>query len=267
MGLSLWLSLCWGYPTGVGMKEEGASAMPRRGRSPGPSVPFCLSSWGCLTSGCGSDVGLLLKCRDKHLSLVWWVGLAWVSGPGFECHGGLVAKLCLPLATPWTVALSDSSIRGILRQEYWSGWPFPPPGDLPDPGIELESSTLQAESLPTELSKSLSFLSQETDFPPSPGARLGRGGGREVETAGLGSEGFLPGLSFASVWKHLAPGIADPMASVSVQVRDIKDMSRELQDVDLAEVKPLVEKGEVSGEDLDTPPPIPTRIWTYVCAQ
>lgn len=43
-------------------------------------------------------------------------------------------------------------------------------------------------------------------------------------------------------------------------------MSRELQDVDLAEVKPLVEKGEVSGEALDVPPPTPTRTWTYVCA-
>ena len=34
------------------------------------------------------------------------------------------------------------------RQEYWSGVPFPSPGDLPDPGIELQSSTLQADSLP-----------------------------------------------------------------------------------------------------------------------
>ena len=52
-----------------------------------------------------------------------------------------------------------------------------------------------------------------------------------------------------------------------MQARDNKDMSRELQDVDLAEVKPLVEKGEVSGQALDTPPPIPTYIWTYICAQ
>ena len=38
------------------------------------------------------------------------------------------------------------------RQEYWSGWPFPSPADLPNPGIEQGSPALQADSLPTELS-------------------------------------------------------------------------------------------------------------------
>ena len=37
------------------------------------------------------------------------------------------------------------------RPEYWSGWPFPSPGDLPNPGIKLESLALQADSLPSEL--------------------------------------------------------------------------------------------------------------------
>ena len=36
------------------------------------------------------------------------------------------------------------------RPEYWSGWPFPSPGDLPNPGIEPRSSTLQVDSLPAE---------------------------------------------------------------------------------------------------------------------
>ena len=39
---------------------------------------------------------------------------------------------------------------GFPRQEYWSGLPFPSPGDLPDTGIELESPTLQADSSPSE---------------------------------------------------------------------------------------------------------------------
>ena len=42
---------------------------------------------------------------------------------------------------------------GFIRQEYWSGLPCPPPRDLPNPGIELESPVslaLQADSLPTE---------------------------------------------------------------------------------------------------------------------
>ena len=39
---------------------------------------------------------------------------------------------------------------GFSRQEYWSGLPFPSPADLPDPGIEPRSPTLQADSLPAE---------------------------------------------------------------------------------------------------------------------
>ena len=41
--------------------------------------------------------------------------------------------------TPWTVAPQTPLSMGFSRQEYWSGLPFPPPGDLPDPGIELAS--------------------------------------------------------------------------------------------------------------------------------
>ena len=40
---------------------------------------------------------------------------------------------------------------GFSEQEYWSGLPFPSPGDLPDPGIAPGSPVLQADSLPTEL--------------------------------------------------------------------------------------------------------------------
>jgi len=39
---------------------------------------------------------------------------------------------------------------GFSRQEYWSGLPFPSPGDLPDPGIELRSPTFQADVLTSE---------------------------------------------------------------------------------------------------------------------
>ena len=53
-------------------------------------------------------------------------------------------------ATLWTVAHQASLSMGFSRQEYWSGLPFPPPGDLPDPGIEPRSPTLQAEALLSE---------------------------------------------------------------------------------------------------------------------
>ena len=63
----------------------------------------------------------------------------------------LVTKPCLALATPWTVACQVPLSMGFLRQEYWSGLPFPSPEDLPDPGIEPmspASSHWQANSLP-----------------------------------------------------------------------------------------------------------------------
>ena len=45
-------------------------------------------------------------------------------------------------ATPWTIAYQASPSLGFFRQEYWSGLPFPSPGDLPDPGIEPRSPAL-----------------------------------------------------------------------------------------------------------------------------
>ena len=67
-------------------------------------------------------------------------------------HGGsLVTKLCLNLATLWTVACQAPMSMGFSSQEYWSGLPFPSPGDLPELGTEPVSSALQADSLLTEL--------------------------------------------------------------------------------------------------------------------
>ena len=43
------------------------------------------------------------------------------------------------LAIPWIVAHQTPLSTGLSSKEYWSGLPFPPPGDLPDPGIELMS--------------------------------------------------------------------------------------------------------------------------------
>ena len=40
---------------------------------------------------------------------------------------------------------------GFSREEYWNGFPFPSPGDLPDPGIEPGSTALHVDSLPSEL--------------------------------------------------------------------------------------------------------------------
>ena len=51
-------------------------------------------------------------------------------------------------ATSWTVAHQAPLFMKFPRREYWSGLWFPPPGDLPDPGIEPVSPTLKVDSLP-----------------------------------------------------------------------------------------------------------------------
>ena len=53
-----------------------------------------------------------------------------------------VAKSCPTLCHPMDYSLLGSSIHGIIRQEYWSGLLFPPPGNLPDPGIKPRSPAL-----------------------------------------------------------------------------------------------------------------------------
>ena len=52
--------------------------------------------------------------------------------------------------TPWTVAHQAPPSMGFSRQEYWSGLPFPSPGDLLDPGIEPGSPKFQADALTSE---------------------------------------------------------------------------------------------------------------------
>ena len=58
------------------------------------------------------------------------------------CSGGLVTKSRPTPATSWRYIAR----QGFPRKAYWSGWPFPSPGDLPEPGIEPRSPALQADS-------------------------------------------------------------------------------------------------------------------------
>ena len=71
---------------------------------------------------------LLISCESESRSVV---------SDSLQLHGLQTAKLLCP----WRFS----------RQEYWSGLPCPPPGDLPNPGIEPGSPALQVDSLPTEL--------------------------------------------------------------------------------------------------------------------
>ena len=83
------------------------------------------------------------------------------------------------LVVPWTAACQAPLSMGFPRQEYWSGFPFPSPGDLPDPGIELTSSamaggffTLEPPGKPcghiTTTQMSSPFLSQFEGLHPPP---------------------------------------------------------------------------------------------------
>ena len=83
----------------------------------------------------------------------------------FPCLVGLAVyvQLFSPIwlfMTPWTLSME------FPRQEYWSGLPFPSPGDLPDPGIKLESPVLAGRFFTTELSGK---LRRELIFHPQPG--------------------------------------------------------------------------------------------------
>ena len=62
----------------------------------------------------------------------------------------LVARSCPTLETPWTVAHQALQSVGFPREEYWSGLPFPSPGDLSNPGIKPTSPMLAGRFFTTE---------------------------------------------------------------------------------------------------------------------
>ena len=81
-----------------------------------------------MLTNCSSSVfnTVIVKVKVKSLSRVWI------------------------FVTLWTVGHQVPPSVGFPRQEYWSGLPFPSPGDLPDPGIEPKSSALRADTLTSE---------------------------------------------------------------------------------------------------------------------
>ena len=76
----------------------------------------------------------ILNCLHLHL----WSQKVWVACLVRVCMLGLFSRVQL-CVTPWTVAHQAPLSMGFSRQEYWSGLPCPPPGDFPNPGIELAS--------------------------------------------------------------------------------------------------------------------------------
>ena len=101
---------------------------------------------------------LPLEPSWKPQVIIWrlskWMTLLMIVGAVFVTVGeGMTMTMWSPSvvsnsATPWTVTDQAPLSMGFYRQEYWSGWPFPSPGDLPDSGIKPESPALQADALP-----------------------------------------------------------------------------------------------------------------------
>ena len=72
-----------------------------------------------------------------------------IPGGCFYLYCAVLSQVRL-FGTPRTEARQAPLSMGVSRPEYWSGWPFPSPGDLSNPGIEPRSPTLQPDSLPSE---------------------------------------------------------------------------------------------------------------------
>ena len=71
-----------------------------------------------------------------------WLNYSSYVEPRLKESESEVAQSCPTLCNPMDCSLLGSSVWDFSRQEYWSGLPFPSPGDLPDPGIEPGSPAL-----------------------------------------------------------------------------------------------------------------------------
>ena len=84
--------------------------------------------------------------RTDNMSIFITVFSAFHTILGTLCY----AQSCLTFPNPMDCNLPGPSVHGIFWQEYWSRWPFPSPGNLPDLGIKPGSPALQADFLQSE---------------------------------------------------------------------------------------------------------------------
>ena len=85
-----------------------------------------------------------MSCFGRQIPCHW---VTWEVDKAIKVKSLSCVRL---FTTLWTVAHQAPQSMEFSRQEYWSGLPFPSPGDLPNPGIEPGSPTLQADALPSE---------------------------------------------------------------------------------------------------------------------
>ena len=83
-----------------------------------------------------------------------------------------VSRSVMSLVTPWAKTHQAPLSMEFSRQEYWSGLPFPSPGDLPNPRTESSSPTLQPDSLPAEPPEKPQSLEYRRSYPKLHGQAL-----------------------------------------------------------------------------------------------
>ena len=115
---------------------------------PFPEIPYLLDISICASKILFtiqlSDLGVDLNAMLSHFSRVWL------------------------FVTPWTATCQASLSMGFSRQEYWSGLPYPPPEDLPDPGNEpasLKSPTLASKFFTTSATWETDLIGYNNGFP------------------------------------------------------------------------------------------------------
>ena len=117
-----------------------AGKTPSELESTGLQLTLSTTKANIHSQGRNRDADIENKCvADKR-------GEGYTGRPALTC----IHTIDWPFATPWTLAPQAPLSMGFSRQEYWSRSPCPSPGDLPDPGMELGSPALQADSLPSE---------------------------------------------------------------------------------------------------------------------
>ena len=79
------------------------------------------------------------KCLSASSRPGAWLPARSTGGSAVSLGATLSLQSCLTLCEPTDHSPTDSSVHGLLQSEYWSGLPFPTPGDLPNPGIQPES--------------------------------------------------------------------------------------------------------------------------------
>ena len=91
----------------------------------------------------GGSAGKESACNAGDLGSIPGLGRSPGEGKGYPLqYSGM--------ETPWTIAHQAPPSVEFSRQEYWSGLPFPSPGDLANPGIEPRSPAFRADALPSE---------------------------------------------------------------------------------------------------------------------